>query len=317
MDPMESIQKVRKGGRMIKNRIKFKTILIAGILVLMMALAPLFFASDRSRAANIKKEVETMQQDQAMEKRKALLEEATNAIIETKRAIAALDNKKNKEALAALERASGKLTIILGREPELALAPFEVNMVTYDILKDIDAVKALRDEIEDALDDGRVQKARHLIRNLASETVISVTHIPLATYPAAIKAAAKLIDEGKVEEAKIALQTALNTLVVIDSIIPLPVVNAEKLLEEAELLAEKTDRSKKESERLADLLKDARTELTFAQVLGYGTKENFKNLYEQLDQIEEKTKGGKSGTGFFDKIKKYLADTVKSSQKEK
>ncbi|MGD9878000.1 MAG: hypothetical protein AB7S84_14675, partial [Desulfococcus sp.] len=67
---------------------------------------------------------------------------------------------------------------------------------------------------------------------------------------------------------------------------------------------------------LADLLKDARTELEFAQALGYGSKKDFKNLYKQLDQIEDKTKGGKSGSGFFDKIKGYLKDTVKSSQKE-
>ena len=31
-------------------------------------------------------------------------------------------------------------------------------------------------------------------------------------------------------------------------------------------------------------------------------------------EAEEKTKGGKSGSGFFEKIKGYLNDTVKSSQ---
>ena len=196
------------------------------------------------------------------------------------------------------------------------MAPFDVSVVTYDILADVDAVKALRDEIEDALDDGRVQQARRLIKNLASETVISVTNIPLATYPDAIKKAAKLIDEEKLDEAKKELQLALNTLVVTDTIIPLPVVAAEKSLNEAETLAEKGDRSKKENKRLAGLLKDARTELEFARVLGYGSKKDLKNLYKQLDQIEDKTKGGKSGTGFFDKIKGYLKDTVKSSQKE-
>lgn len=196
------------------------------------------------------------------------------------------------------------------------MAPSDVNVVTYDILADIKAVKALREEIEDALDDGRVQQARRLIRNLASETVISVTNIPLATYPDAIKRAAKLIDVEKMDEAKKELQLALNTLVVTDTIIPLPITIAEKYLKEAETLTEKGDRSEEESERLADLLKDARTELEFAQALGYGSKKDFKNLYKQLDQIKDKTKGGKSGSGFFDKIKGYLKDTVESSQKE-
>jgi hypothetical protein len=298
------------------KRLNVAALVMTATLALMMAFVSPSLASDTKDTATADKEVEKVQQDQTAEKRKALFEEATTAIRETKNALKALDEKKAKEALAALERASGKLTIILGREPELALAPADVNVVTYDILADISAVKALRDEIEDALDDGRVQQARRLIKNLASETVISVTNIPLATYPDAIKKAAKLIDEEKLDEAKKELQLALNTLVVTDTIIPLPVTTAEKYLKEAETLTEKGDRSKEENERLAELLKDARTELEFAQALGYGSKKDFKNLYKQLDQIEDKTKGGKSGKGFFDKIKGYLKDTVKSSQKE-
>ena len=131
-----------------------------------------------------------------------MLNDATSAIRETQNELQALDEKKNKEAIAALERAAGKLEIILAREPELALAPSGVNVVTYDILSDIDAIKALRKKAEDALEDGRLQEARHLIRNLASETLISVTNIPLATYPDAIKLAAKHIDDDKAEEAK-------------------------------------------------------------------------------------------------------------------
>jgi hypothetical protein len=300
----------------MKNRMTFKSILVSGLLALTMAFAPLASASDNNDATDVKKEVEAAQQDQTSEKRKALFEEATAAIRETKNAIKALEDKKNKEALAALERASGKLTIILGREPDLALAPSDVNVVTYDILADIDAVKALRDEIEDALDDGRVQQARRLIRNLASETVISVTNIPLATYPDAIKKAAKLIDENKIDEAKKALQIALNTLIITDTVIPLPVVATEKYLEEAETLAEKADRNDEEKERLAELLENARTELKFAQILGYVGKKDFKNMYKQIDQIEKKTKGGNFGAGFFDKIKEYLKDTLKSFQKE-
>ncbi len=298
------------------KRLKNTAICTTVAMAMIVAFASPSFASDTKDAVHTNKEVEKARQDQTAEKRKAIFKEAATAIRETKNALKALDEKKTKEALAALERASGKLTIILGRAPELALAPSDVNVVTYDILADIEAVKALRDEIEDALDDGRVQEARRLIKDLASETVISVTNIPLATYPDAIKKAAKLIDEGKMDEAKKELQLALNTLVVTETIIPLPVTTAESYLKEAETLAEKGDRSKEDNERLADLLKDARKELEFARVLGYGSKKNFENMYKQLEQIEEKTRGGKSGKGFFDKIKEYLKDTVNSIQKE-
>lgn len=298
----------------MRNPINLKVIMLTGFLSLMMASPLPTYASDDNNTTDVKPEKTAASLDRTAEKRKELFDEATAAIRETKNALNALDQEKNKDALAALERASGKLTILLGREPELALAPADLSAVTYDILADIDAVKTLRDEIENALDEGRIQHARRLIRNLASETVISVTHIPLATYPDAIKKAAKLIDDGKIEEAKQTLQIALNTLMITDTVIPLPVVTAENQLKEAEKLAEKPNRSEEENKRLADLLDEARTELKFAQALGYGSKKDFKNLYKQLDQIEEKTKGGKFGTGFFDKIKGYLNDTVQSSQ---
>jgi hypothetical protein len=262
----------------------------------------------------VEKKAAKAEQEQTAEKRKEIVEEATVAIRETQNALKALDEKKDKEAIAALEQATGKLTILLARDPELALAPASFNVVTYDLLADIDAVKAMREEIEDALHEGRVQQARHLIRNLASETVIRVSNIPLATYPDAIKQAANRIDDGKIEEAKRILQRALNTLVITDTIIPLPVVAAEDLLMKAESLTEKADRSKEEEERLAVLLKDARTELKFAQALGYGSKKDFKNLYDQLDQIQDKTKEGEAGSGYFTRIKGYLKDAFESSQ---
>jgi len=232
------------------KRLNVAALVMTATLALMVVFVSPSLASDTKDTPAADKDLEKVQQDQTAEKRKALFEEATTAIRETKNALKALDEKQAKEALAALERASGKLTIILGREPELALAPSDVNVVTYDILADIEAVKALREEIEDALDDGRVQQARRLIRNLASETVISVTNIPLATYPDAIKKAAKLIDEEKMDEAKKELQLALNTLVVTDTIIPLPVTTAEKYLKEAETLTEKVIGAKRKTSAL-------------------------------------------------------------------
>lgn len=300
----------------MKKQSTIKIILTVIVLILSLILATSNFATNINvvDTSNSENEIEKSEQDRIGEKRKEILEEAGSAIRETKNALKALDEGKNKDALTALERATGKLEVILAREPELALAPLSANTVINDILVDIEAIKALRKKIDDALDDGRLQEARRLIKNLASEKVISITNIPLVTYPNAIKLAVKWIDDGNIEEAKQVLQAALNTLVVTDIIIPLPVTTAEKLLEQAEKLAEKTDRNEEENKRLADLLKNTRIKLEFAQALGYGSKKDFKNLYEQLDEIKDKTKGGKSGSGFFTKIKGYLKDTLKSSQ---
>lgn len=256
-------------------------------------------------------------QTQTEEKRKTLLADATSAIQETQNALKLLDDGKKKDALAALERATGKLDIILARDPSLTLAPAGVNVVTVDLLEGVDTVKGLRKQIQDLMDEGRFQEARRLMGNMASETVVSVSNIPLATYPAAIKDAAKLIDENKTSEAKSALQTALNTQVVTESIIPLPVVHAQASLKEAETLAEKKDRTAEDNAKLKASLDKARSQLERAQALGYGKKSDFETFYQQLKDIEQKTADNKFGAGFFAKIKASIADFMKSSQPKK
>jgi hypothetical protein len=253
-------------------------------------------------------------QSQTEEKRKTLLGDATGAIQDTQAALKHLDEGKPKEALAALERATGKLDIILARDPKLELAPAAVGVVTYDVQGGLDAVKKVREQAEGFIADGRLQEARRLLKNLASETIISVTNIPLATYPDAIKSAVRLIDQNNKDEAKRVLQTALNTQVVTDTVIPLPVVKAQEALKSAESLAEKRNRTKDDNDRLVASMDQAREHLEFAQALGYGTKRDFEKMYAQLNEIRDKTADNKSGTGWFAKIKASIEDFLKSSQ---
>jgi hypothetical protein len=256
-------------------------------------------------------------QAQTEEKRKTLMADATSAIAETQNALKQLDDGKKQDALAALERATGKLEIILARDPSLTLAPAGVNVMTVDIQGGIDAVQKVRTQAEDSIEDGRLQEARRLLKNLASETVISVVSIPLATYPAAIKEAVKLIDREKIEEAKRVLQTALNTQVVTETVIPLPIVNAQAFLKTAETLAEKTDRAKDDNASLSISLNKARSQLEFAQALGYGTKGDLEKFYRQITEIEQKTADNKFGTGLFAKIKASIAELLKANQPAK
>ena len=300
-------------------------LILAGGLALSLTLPPVAIAETAppEKAAKTAQSSQRAQtgspraQDKTAEKRKEIVSEAIAALRETENALKALDENKAKEALSALERATGKLEIVLARDPALKLAPVGVGAVTYDILGDVKAVRKLTEKAKEALDDGRVQKARHLIRNLASETVIRVSNLPLGTYPGAIKLAAHLLDKGKIKEAKTVLQSALNSLVITETIIPLPVVAAETILADAEKLAEKKGRSEEENKKLKTLIQAAKNEIEFAEALGYGTKEDFKNLYEQIEEIGEKTRDGKFGTGFFDKIKAFLKDATKSSQNRK
>jgi len=256
----------------------------------------------------VQTQVEQSSADKVAEQRKKITEDAVAAIEQTQKALQALNDGKTDEATKALEVATGKLELVLARDPKLALVPVDVSMVTYDLFADVDTVKAAIKEAKDLLDDGKVQEARSLMGNLASEVVISTTSIPLATYPDAIKAISPLLDKGETGKAKLALQAALNTLVVTTDVVPLPLLRSQHMLAAAEKLAENEKRSEEDNKKLDNLLKAADEELKLAEVLGYGTKKDFAPLHKQISEIKDKAAGGKGGKGWFDELKAKLSE---------
>jgi YfdX protein len=136
---------------------------------------------------------------------------------------------------------------------------------------------------------------------------VSTSMMPLATYPEAIRKAVPLIDAGKIDKAKMQIQSALNLLVVEETIYPLPALRVKEMLSAAEPLAEKPDRSDDESAQLANLLDAARHEVNFGKALGYYDKDVAKPILKEIEQIEAKSaKGRDTGENSFDKIKKML-----------
>ena len=205
----------------------------------------------------VQPEVQKEMDSQSADKRKQVLDEAVSALALTKSALAALDGKDAARALATLAEVTGKLELIVAREPTLALAPVDVRTIVHDLFANTETIEAMTDEALDALKHGEVQQARHVLALLASEIVITVTNIPLASYPAAVKAVVPLIDKGKIEEAKAALQAALSTLVETRSVHPLPALRARLLLKRAETLVEDGQRSEASNERLETSLNEA------------------------------------------------------------
>jgi len=136
----------------------------------------------------VQPEVQKETDSQAADKRKQVLDEAVSALSLTKSALAALDGKDTARALATLAEVTGKLELIVAREPTLALAGVDVRTIVHDLFANTETIEAMTDEALDALKHGEVQQARHVLALLASEIVITVTNIPLASYPAAVKA---------------------------------------------------------------------------------------------------------------------------------
>ncbi|KRA84006.1 YfdX family protein [Altererythrobacter sp. Root672] len=263
-----------------------------------------------SRADALSSEPQTY--EALAETRKALVGDAAQALDETYAALGMLAEKDFDGAADALARATGKLEVVVTADPELALVPVAVELRTHDLIATPGDVDALRKAAEEALDDGRLQEGRRLIEDLASEHVYSVTKLPLATYPGGLRQAAALIKSGRPLEAIETLEAALGTLVIEETIIPLPLVRAEHLLERARPAAEQAQRSPQEAARVRSLLAEARQQLDLAQALGYASRQELGGLYEALTEIEDKTQGQGSASGLFDRMK-GLFDTAKRS----
>ncbi len=273
-------------------------LILAAILGTGVAFAPAWADSDKKGIeAQAQAQAQHQTQDRAQEERSRIIEDAITALVKTNQAIRALDAGEKEQAIDHLSVAIGKLEAAVARNPELSLAPIDVQVITVDAYHDMKAVKKAVREARKYLNDGKVQAARRLMETLASEIVVRVTSIPLSTYPDAIKAVIPLIDQGKIKEARLALEEALSTLVVVDHVTPLPVLRARAMLDEASKLAQESDRSKDEQERLDELLKTAREQLELAKALGYGDQKDFEDFYRRIETLQEKVAGGKMGSG--------------------
>jgi len=247
-------------------------------------------------------DVQAMAEKATVQRRQKIRQQAIDALAHTREALTALEEKRVDDALEALALTTGKLELIMARDPELALAPTDVAVITHDVYASKKAIEEAIEQAEEALDDGEVQAARELLAALGSELVISVTNLPLATSPEAIKAITPLIDDGEIEQAKRSLQAALNTLVVTEHVVPLPILRADALLDSAEELAAKSERSESETEDLDNQLKAARNQLEMAELLGYGDEKKYAPLYKDLENLQEKVRKGGGGSGLFDKV---------------
>jgi hypothetical protein len=85
------------------------------------------------------------------------------------------------------------------------------------------------------------------------------------------------------DEAKGALEAALNTLVAVTCIAPLPQVRAQALLQQAEQFATTSNRTQGDNQNVRSYIDATRTQIQLAETLGYGSKDDYRPLYAQLD----------------------------------
>lgn len=234
--------------------------------------------------------------------------EASEALAQVYVALDALEAKNTKGALAALEKSTGKLNILLARKPDLALVPIDVSVKTIDLVADLETIRNIKRAAIQALKEDHFQVLRDELAKLASELQITKVELPLATFPEAMKSAAALIDKGKTDEAKVVLYTALNTLVVSEERIPLPILRAQALIAQAIT----DDASKDKKKKVLALLDNAEYQLIMAEELGYGDRDReYKELNKAIKELKKSVKDDGDSQALFEKFKTKLADFKK------
>jgi len=248
-------------------------------------------------------EVDQHRQQAEEQAQKSLVTEAIEAIEETQKAVKELTNEKGKEALVAIERATGKISILLARYPEKSLLPVDFQTQVIDMAPfNLKRIKEIGKTADKAVEHKKYPEARLWLDMLRSEINVRTYHLPLATYPLVLKDAARLVELKKLKDAATTLITGLNTLIIIDKVIPIPIVNAKIWLKLAE------DKREQDKDAALKFMGNARHELERAKELGYsGKDEEYASLSQAIEGLEKQVKAGKSSAAGFKAIKDKLA----------
>jgi len=240
----------------------------------------------------------------AQSKEAHIIKEAVEAIALTQKVLVDLDKKDIDKAKKDLESAIGKLEVALSAKHSPKLLPIDATVRASEYLGSADDVKKGIDTTIDLLKEHKVQEARVIINALVSEIDVISVNIPVATYPDALKLAASYLHDGKTEQAREVLATALSTLVEDVVVVPIPIIKAAALIDTASKIA-KTDK-----DSALDHLKIAKEELEKAQLLGYTSKSDvtYASLYEQIKKVEKEINGKNKAEKLFEE----LIDKLKS-----
>jgi hypothetical protein len=270
---------------------------------------------DQRRQADqrMRPDIETQRKQAQQQAEKTLDSEAIAAIQQTERAVNAAAENRIDEALAALEQATGKINILLSRNPATALIPVNLNVIVIDTApRDFEKILVLKDAASLALDINDLPATRAALDALRSEIRVRTYNLPLATYPAALQEAARLLDQKKTREAGTVLLVALNTLAIIDQVIPLPLLLAREAFNEAQAQVQK---DKDAAQRLVEI---ADHELERAMELGYTAKDSdYRELRDRVDNLRKQLKGNEDTGSLFSELKEKLASLIHRQSEKK
>ena len=265
--------------------------------------------SNRQPAAS---DLERERREAERQAKEILDQEAITAIQETRRAVDAIAANKIEEAMQAIERATGKVGILLARNPAEALVPVDLEAKVIDTApRDSIEILEIAQNASLAFDELNFPDARTLLHALMSEVRVRIYDLPLATYPTALKDAARLLEQRKSADARSILLAALTTLVAIDQVMPIPLILARDAIKEAQAQLHNTAEALK-------LLETARNELMRGRQLGYaGKAPEYVSLNDDISNLEKQLRSKEDTRSGFTRLKEKLASFFKLQSQQK
>ena len=241
-----------------------------------------------------------------------VVKEAVESVKLTQEVLFAINANKKDEAIKKLEKAIGKLEVLMSNPKTPALIPLSSSVVVSEFAGSVrDAENAIISSIA-LLQNRRVQDARVIVQTLKDEIDFVTLNLPLASYPSALKLAAKYLHDNKLNSAREVLASALNTFVEVDVVTPIGILEAQDLIVAASKVA-------KSDKKLAlSHLEAAKMALKRSEVLGYTSTSDttYKMLKDEIIKIEKEIKGKNEAEKLFEdlinKIKEFKDKAIKS-----
>ena len=250
-------------------------------------------------------ELEKLRKEAEQHAQKTLNKDPIAAIEQTVKAIDSIAAGKTADALQIIEKATGKVDTLLARNPELALIPVSVEALIIDAPRDIDEIRKLADAADAAVSRDDFPAARALLGALRSEIRVRTYNLPLGIYPTALQEAARQLDQNS-QAASRALLDALNTLLAVDQVTPIPMLVAQEAIDKVQT------RTQEDKNAARAILETAQLELDRATALGYaGQDPEYAALQNDISNLKKQLKGNEDTSSGFSKLKARLGAFLK------
>lgn len=213
---------------------------------------------------------------------------AAIAYLKTRQALLSIEKSDRTMASKYLDQALFELNQLTASYPRQEYMLAQTNKVVNDDLTDFLDINNKKREIEAQWQLEHMQVIRQLLKNFTSEVVITTQSIPVKKFIQGITEMKLLLNQERVNDAKLSGKKLLNFVRRKDYTIPLPLFRAELMLQEAEHLArEMTGNRQVNKAKLQQYLNNTAYQLNIAKALGYGEQKHYGMCFQAIEGIKK------------------------------